>query len=213
VFTDSVISLGQPATAPSIANLNIDVKFDASDVVPTAAENRPRNLAVMWCIKAYNAPINQGNIDIAALAALATQATETKQGTAKVATQALTDAGVDDTTIITPKKMRWGVSVSLGVNGYVVFPSWLGGLIIQWGTIVDGTPDGTDVPFPMAFPTAVYKVIPVVSASLTGTSSVSAYWDKAVTTKVSLRVGRRFANNGGAVGIASQGFEYFAIGK
>ncbi|WP_460139666.1 phage tail-collar fiber domain-containing protein [Pseudomonas sp. S2_E01] len=32
-------------------------------------ETRPRNLAVMWCIKAWNAPINQGNIDIAALAA------------------------------------------------------------------------------------------------------------------------------------------------
>ncbi|MCS4246785.1 phage tail protein [Pseudomonas sp. BIGb0164] len=28
---------------------------------------RPRNLAVIWCIKAWNAPINQGNIDIAAL--------------------------------------------------------------------------------------------------------------------------------------------------
>lgn len=31
-------------------------------------ETRPRNLAVMWCIKAWNAPINQGQIDIAALA-------------------------------------------------------------------------------------------------------------------------------------------------
>jgi microcystin-dependent protein len=31
------------------------------------AETRPRNLAVMWCIKAWNAPINQGSIDIAAL--------------------------------------------------------------------------------------------------------------------------------------------------
>ncbi|GLH37560.1 phage tail protein [Pseudomonas moraviensis] len=31
-------------------------------------ETRPRNLAVMWCIKAWNAPVNQGNIDIAALA-------------------------------------------------------------------------------------------------------------------------------------------------
>jgi microcystin-dependent protein len=30
---------------------------------------RPNNLAVMWCIKAWNAPINQGSIDIAALAA------------------------------------------------------------------------------------------------------------------------------------------------
>jgi len=30
-------------------------------------ETRPRNLSVMWCIKAWNAPINQGVIDIAAL--------------------------------------------------------------------------------------------------------------------------------------------------
>jgi hypothetical protein len=29
--------------------------------------SRPRNLAVIWCIKAWNAPINQGNIDVAAL--------------------------------------------------------------------------------------------------------------------------------------------------
>lgn len=33
------------------------------------SETRPRNVAVMWCIKAWNAPINQGNIDVAALAA------------------------------------------------------------------------------------------------------------------------------------------------
>jgi len=31
------------------------------------SETRPRNLAVMWCIKAWNAPVNQGTIDIAAL--------------------------------------------------------------------------------------------------------------------------------------------------
>ena len=33
------------------------------------SETRPRNLAVMWCIKAWGAPVNQGNIDIAGLAA------------------------------------------------------------------------------------------------------------------------------------------------
>lgn len=32
-------------------------------------ETRPRNLAVMWCIKAWNAPVNQGTIDVAGLAA------------------------------------------------------------------------------------------------------------------------------------------------
>jgi phage-related tail fiber protein len=44
------------------------VNFDASKVARTSAETRPRNLAVLWCIKAWNAPINQGGIDVAALA-------------------------------------------------------------------------------------------------------------------------------------------------
>ena len=34
----------------------------------SATETRPRNIAVMWCIKAWNAPVNQGSIDVAALA-------------------------------------------------------------------------------------------------------------------------------------------------
>jgi len=45
----------------------INMTFDASRVARTANETRGRNLAVIWCIKAWNAPINQGLIDIAAL--------------------------------------------------------------------------------------------------------------------------------------------------
>ncbi|NWB30719.1 phage tail-collar fiber domain-containing protein [Pseudomonas gingeri] len=33
------------------------------------SETRPRSLSVMWCIKAWNAPVNQGSIDISELAA------------------------------------------------------------------------------------------------------------------------------------------------
>lgn len=62
-------------------------------------------------------------------------ATETYRGTAKVATQVLTDAGVDDKTIITPKKLRFGFSASFGADGYFTFPSWLGSLCLQWGVI------------------------------------------------------------------------------
>ncbi|UVL32995.1 phage tail protein [Pseudomonas sp. B21-041] len=131
-------------------------------------ETRPRNLAVMWCIKAWNAPINQGNIDIAALAALATQATEIKLGTAKIATQELTDAGADDATIVTPKKMRWGFSILKAVNGWIIFPSWLGGLVIQWGQGVAMANDGNDaagtgadtyITFPRAFPSVCASVV------------------------------------------------------
>ncbi|WP_460353023.1 phage tail protein [Pseudomonas sp. G3-39] len=113
---------------------------------------RPRNVAVMWCIKAWNAPINQGNIDIAALAALATQATEIKLGTAKIATQAQFDAGTDDTTIVTPKKLRQGFMANLSPNGYQKLPS---GLIEQWGTV--SVQDNTEqtVLLSTAFPNAI----------------------------------------------------------
>jgi hypothetical protein len=108
----------------------------------------------MWCVKAWNAPINQGQIDVAALAALAAQATETKQGTAKVATQTLTDAGADDATIVTPKKLRWGISFSKGSNGYLVLPSWLGGFIFQWGNLgIAGGNVANLTLLPLAWPT------------------------------------------------------------
>ncbi|MCF5025127.1 tail fiber protein [Pseudomonas lurida] len=99
------------------------------------AETRPRNLAVMWCIKAWNAPINQGNIDIAALSRLVAQATESSQGTAKVATPAQINAGTDDAVFVTPKKLRLGFQFLPSAIGYIAFPSWMGGLIIQWGSI------------------------------------------------------------------------------
>jgi microcystin-dependent protein len=134
----------------------------ANTVNSGGSEARPRNLAVMWCIKAWNAPINQGNIDVAALSALATQATETKLGTAKVATQALTDLGTDDATIVTPKKMRWGFGISRAANGYIILPTWLGGLIIQWGQINIGdiaNGGSSSYSLPLAFPTNHFQTL------------------------------------------------------
>ena len=129
---------------------------------------RPRNLAVMWCIKAWNAPVNQGNIDIAPLTVLAQQASESNQGTAKVATQTQMVEGTDDATIVTPKKLRWGFQILKATNGYIVFPSWLGGLVIQWGTGLAMANDGNDgnsagvdtyISFPLMFPTACASVV------------------------------------------------------
>lgn len=150
-----------PGQGPAADGVSVPWKaysFDASRVARTSTETRPRNLAVVWCVKAWNAPINQGNIDVAALAALATQATEIKLGTAKIATQALTDAGTDDATIVTPKKLRWGFQIQKASNGYIVFPTWLGGLIIQWGT-VNGTTGDLAAPYPIQFPNGVLQAV------------------------------------------------------
>jgi phage-related tail fiber protein len=138
------------------------------------AETRPRNLAVMWCIKAWNAPVNGGSIDVAALAALATQATETKQGTAEIATQAFVDAGLDDATIVSPKKLRFGFSMSLAGNGYIALPSWLGGFILQWGaTVLINSGAGVSITLPIPFPNANLSAIasPLGSGAFAGSVS------------------------------------------
>ncbi|MEE3636518.1 hypothetical protein UIA24_20030 [Pseudomonas sp. AL 58] len=75
--------------------------------------------------------------------------------TDKIATQEQVNAGADDTTIVTPKKLRWGVSYLLAANGYLALPSWLGGLIIQWGTAVITTSSAggsTTVSLPYSYP-------------------------------------------------------------
>lgn len=152
--------------------------FDASRVARTSNETRPHNLAVMWCIKAWSAPINQGNIDVAALAPLASQATETNQGTLKVASDAQMLDGSNDKVVVTPKTLRKGFAINLAQNGYIAFPSWLGGLIIQWTTGVGVTTEGAQtIAYPMAFPNEVF--FRVVS---THAASASAYANSAYQT-------------------------------
>lgn len=98
-----------------------------------------------------------GSGDITITAA-ATQATEAVAGGARVATQAQTDAGADDTAYITPKKLRWGFLISKSANGYIVLPSWLGGLIIQWGSFAGTNGPTQSKSWPMTFPNAAWSI-------------------------------------------------------
>lgn len=88
------------------------------------------------------------------------QATELAFGWAKVASQGLVNAGIDDTTMVTPKKMRFGFSILLAPNGYIVLPSWLGGFVAQWFSGANMSAGANSsaqqvVPFPIEFPNAV----------------------------------------------------------
>ena len=82
------------------------------------------------------------------------QATEYVAGIAGIASINQVNAGTDDETIVTPKKLKWGFSFSPTQNGYFCFPSWLGGFLLQWGYVYEsqGTTDyrGFNVPFPSA---------------------------------------------------------------
>ncbi|WP_409284613.1 phage tail protein [Pseudomonas protegens] len=199
----TVSEAGNFATGPGRLT---SVVFDSSKVVKTATETRPRNLAVMWCIKAWNAPINQGAIDISALAPLASQATEINQGTAKVATTAQMLDSANDLVMPTPKKLRWGFSISLAANGYIAFPSWLGGLVLQWGASVGFSSTPAAVTFAMAFPTAAYSV---VATNYMGATNVGATQDAVASFGLST-TGVSFKTFGGAV---PNGVKYIAIGS
>lgn len=84
------------------------------------------------------------------LAKVLVQATESVAGVAKAASQTFVDQGVDDETFVTPKKLRAGFRVLLAVNGYIYFPSWMGGLVWQWGNRTFAS--GASVPFATPFP-------------------------------------------------------------
>lgn len=83
---------------------------------------------------------------------------ETATAMIEVATQAETDSGTDDARAVTPKKLRAGVSLSLTSNGYIALPSWLGGIIFQWGRVNTTSGEGSVI-FPISYTSSVYTVV------------------------------------------------------
>ncbi|WP_225422428.1 phage tail protein [Pseudomonas huaxiensis] len=148
------------------------------------------------------------------IAAVVKQSTEAAFGWAKVATQAQVEAGTNDAVIVTPKKLRAGFSALLEDNGYIALPSWLGGLIVQWGRAV-GVPQAIDapdvvgptmdIPLPLTFPTAAWRVLATMNFTTMSTKSSYAPGSTIVSNSV-IRVQNNYTNSGGQIC-------YLVIGK
>lgn len=141
-----------------------------------------------------------------ALRSLAANATEVLRGVLRVGTQAEVNAGTLDNVAITPKKLRFGFVLLAAGNGYLLFPTWLGSFLIQWGQVSAGTG------LPAAWPVTSY-VVPFTAHMFgcfsmhTGSGATSTSINFIVDTMVSLSQ-FRVGNSSGS----SQIGRYIAIG-
>lgn len=111
-----------------------------------------------------------------AIAKTVVQATEKVLGVAKVATQAQTNAGTDDATIVTPKKLRLGIVYSFGTNGYFFLPTWLLGFGIQWGEVPDTVADSVQtVAFPVAFTSTCFGMLANLKSAVARPYNTAVY--------------------------------------
>jgi hypothetical protein len=171
-----------------------------------------------WAKVATQAQTNSGVDDTtivtpkkfsAGIAALIGQATEVISGMAKVATQALVNAGADDATIVTPKKLRAGFSALFAANGYLALPTWLGGLIFQWGSFTGSGSGATQTfAFPLTFPNNCFTVGPGLVSSPSGSVEYVQ-----VVSKTLAGVNAATYTDVSAATVGSLTFSWFAVGN
>ncbi|MGZ8220005.1 MAG: gp53-like domain-containing protein, partial [Methylobacter sp.] len=127
-----------------------DVRYDSSVIPQAEAEAGTATTKRGWSAQRVKQAIN----------AVVKAATETISGIAEIATQAEVNAGTDDTRIVSPAKLRYGFSILLATNGYVVFAAHQYGLIIQWGNAQFAGVSTLTVTLPIQYPNNNFTVIP-----------------------------------------------------
>ena len=126
----------------------------------------------------------------------------------------------NSTKVATTAWSKFGLSVSLGANGYVKLPTWLGGWIVQWGTVTGVGSGGNNgqaaVSFPTAF-TSTPRVLCTPSTSPTGSDSqdgMSCYSVGKSTIGFTVTVTAVVTIGGsGASGVNNVQVDWFAVGN
>jgi hypothetical protein len=99
--------------------------------------------------------------------------------------RSVTEAASENSTkIATTAWAKVGFVISLGAVGYIKFPTWLGGLIVQWGTTV-ATSDGAAqaaFSFPLTFPSNVYTTVAFIGDN--GDNKTHVFGSTATSTSI-----------------------------
>lgn len=206
----SVLTIAATAT-PASAGIHLTTLIEEGT---KTGETRPRSLAVMWCIKAWNAPINQGSIDIAALAALAAYATETAAGTARFGTDSEQKAGLLKTVMSNPAGVAallsaWFPKRTFTASDFIRIPDVPGGLIIQFGSASYAATNEhrtVDAPLAVNYPTAHLLSVPIADIDA---DDIFVGWSKSASTLSTVRIKIRDRVAGA---IAASTVYYLSIG-
>ena len=112
------------------------------------------------------------------------QATETVAGIAEICTIAELLVGASDAVVATPLKLRLGFAASFATNGFISFPTWLGGLIIQWGLKNVPLASTDSVGFPVAF--NYVRNVQITMAGASSAAQAANYVDSVGTSGFNL---------------------------
>ena len=111
-------------------------------------------------------------------------ATETVAGITEICTIAELLAGASDAVVATPLKLRLGFAAFFATNGFISFPTWLGGLIIQWGLKNVPLASTASVGFPVAF--NYVRNVQITMASISFDPQAANYVDSVSTSGFNL---------------------------
>lgn len=83
----------------------------------------------------------------------------------------------NSTRIATTAWAKVGFAISIAAAGYIKFPDWLGGLIVQWGTSAVTTDAAglAGITFPLTFPNSIRAVVVGNGDSSIGNLHVQSY--------------------------------------
>ncbi|MDQ0982697.1 phage tail-collar fiber domain-containing protein [Pseudomonas synxantha] len=137
-------------------------------------------------------------------------ATEATSGVLPIAKQVEVDSGFGDSSVVTPKKLRLGFQFIIGVNGAIVFPTWLGGFVLQWGAVTLGDAGVTTISFPIKFPSQRLATWSAINANISSWANTVPGTGTAGGTDPLVNMAVSYNDNGG---VTSVSVGWFAIGK